>query len=46
MTINEVDQKRIFGALTVEERKQLRHLCMKLVRSAEEPPAAREEVTQ
>ena len=37
LRVNEADQKRVFGALSGEEKKQLRHLCMKLVRSAEEP---------
>jgi len=41
LQVNEADQKRVLGALSMEERKQLRHLCMKLVRSAEEPAPPR-----
>ena len=41
LSVNDAHQKRILGALTMEERKQLRHLCMKLVRSAEEPAPPR-----
>ncbi|MGI8609073.1 MAG: MarR family winged helix-turn-helix transcriptional regulator [Candidatus Dormibacteria bacterium] len=41
LRVNEADQKRVLSGLTAEERKQLRHLCMKLVRSAEEPVPAR-----
>mgnify|MGYP003622938939 CR=1 FL=1 len=37
LRVNEADQKRVLGALTESETKQLRHLCMKLVRSADEP---------
>ncbi|GAC1331127.1 MAG: MarR family transcriptional regulator [Candidatus Dormibacteria bacterium] len=41
LRVNEADQKRVLSALTLEERKQLRHLCMKLVRSAMEPAPVR-----
>jgi DNA-binding MarR family transcriptional regulator len=41
LRVNDADQKRVLGALTPEEKSQLRHLCMKLVRAAEEPVPAR-----
>jgi len=40
--VNIADQKRVLGALTQEEKKQLRHLCMKLVRAAEAARSPRE----
>jgi len=40
--VNKVDQKSVLRALTPEETKQLRHLCMKLIRAVKEPAAARE----
>jgi DNA-binding MarR family transcriptional regulator len=42
LRVNTADQKRVLGALTQEEKKQLRHLCMKLVRAAEAGRAPRE----
>ena len=42
LKVNKVDQKQVLGALTPEETKQLRHLCMKLIRAVKEPAAARE----
>ena len=40
--VNKGDQRQVLGALTEEETKQLRHLCMKLIRAVKEPAAARE----
>jgi DNA-binding MarR family transcriptional regulator len=42
MRINKADQKDVLGALSTEEKKQLRHLCMKLIRAVKEPAAGRE----
>ncbi|MFN2463008.1 MAG: MarR family winged helix-turn-helix transcriptional regulator [Candidatus Dormibacteria bacterium] len=44
LAVNTTDQKRVLGSLTQEEKKQLRHLCMKLVRAAQ-PARAPKEVT-
>ncbi|MDQ6749112.1 MAG: MarR family transcriptional regulator [Candidatus Dormibacteraeota bacterium] len=40
--INKLDQKEVLGTLSPEEKKQLRHLCMKLIRAVKEPLEARE----
>ena len=39
--VNEADRRRVLSALEPEEMKQLRHLCMKLVRAAEAPQQPR-----
>jgi DNA-binding MarR family transcriptional regulator len=40
--INKKDQGEVLGALSEEEKKQLRHLCMKLIRAVKDPDAPRE----
>jgi DNA-binding MarR family transcriptional regulator len=40
--VNKKDQGEVLGALSEEEKKQLRHLCMKLIRAVKEPDAAKE----
>ncbi|MFN2466228.1 MAG: MarR family winged helix-turn-helix transcriptional regulator [Candidatus Dormibacteria bacterium] len=40
--VNRSDQRQVLGALTEEEKKQLRHLCVKLIRAVKDPGAAKE----
>ncbi|MGI8608480.1 MAG: MarR family winged helix-turn-helix transcriptional regulator [Candidatus Dormibacteria bacterium] len=42
LKVNKADQKQVLGALTPQETKQLRHLCMKLIRAVKEPASGKE----
>ncbi|HEV1998410.1 MAG TPA: MarR family transcriptional regulator [Candidatus Dormibacteraeota bacterium] len=42
LKINKADQKEVLGALSPAETKQLRHLCMKLIRAVKESAAGTE----